>query len=90
MERTYLNITLLIASALNGASAVCSSVLASWLAAGSSLVNLGFLLNSFLFSASLLPERNSHNKALNTFPSVIGTQTRRAFGIIAPHLCPLA
>ena len=48
MDRLIQNIQNLLASAVYGASAVCSSVLASDYAAGFSPEHLGFRLSSFL------------------------------------------
>ena len=47
MDRLIQNVKKLLASAVNGASAICSSVLASWLAVRNGPESLGFYLSSF-------------------------------------------
>ena len=52
MDRLIQNVKYLSASVVNGASAICSSVLASWLAAGLSPDLLGFHLSSLYIPSS--------------------------------------
>jgi hypothetical protein len=48
MDRLIQNVKNLLASVVNGASAICSSVLASWLAVRNGPEILGFHLSSFM------------------------------------------
>lgn len=51
MDRLIQNVKYLLASAVNGASAVCSSVMASWSAAGCSPDLLGFRLSLLSYTS---------------------------------------
>lgn len=87
MERFVQNVKYLLASAFSGASAVCSSVLASWLAAGLSPVFLGFHLSSLFTSPIFLIFRSGSpcNKREHNFPSLFGTRLQHRTIILSVY-----